>query len=98
MVAAFAAVSYAGDKSTTATKTKAASADAKTACRRHALADCLNKLFIKGMGLFIACVPFIVLIHQQFALELRIVELGVGVAHLACKDKAFKPFHKSLLA
>lgn len=39
MVAAFAVVSYAGDKSATTTKTKAASADAKSACAAECSAN-----------------------------------------------------------
>ena len=77
---------------------QAVDADANAACGGHALADRFDEFFIERACLFIACVAPAGLLFEQFALQFRIVEFGIGVADLLAQDKALKAFDEAMCA
>src|ERR1700744_3962714 len=50
------------------------------------------------MCLFVSGIFFLILLDEELALELGIVQFCVGIEHLAAKDKTLKPFNKLFLA
>ncbi len=58
-------------------------ADSEASGGRHSLTDYLDKFFVERVRFGVTRFPFFGLLNEERALKLGIVELSVGVAHLA---------------
>jgi len=72
---------------------EAVDADAHSRRWRHTLADRFDEFFIQGARFEIPPGPLVRLIFEEFPLQLWIVQLAVGIAHLPAEDETLKTLH-----
>ena len=69
----------------------AVDAHAHAACGGHAVFERGEEILVEHFGLVVAAFALLDLLHEAFALVDRVVQLGIGVAHLAAADEELEP-------
>ena len=66
--------------------------DAHATRGRHTIFHCVQEVLVQHLGLVVTALTLLNLLHKAAALIDGIVQLGVGIAHLAAADEELEAF------